>query len=451
MDIGFIYENIGWSGLEVSSLKTFEHIGKLIKVVLGLVSLGIIYWISRVNYLLFHATTEFFSIIIAMTIFIIIYNGRKYVKNNYLMIIGMAYLFVGIFDFLHVLGFKGMRIFTDYDYYANQLWIAGRFFESVMILLAVVSVKWRRMVSHRMLLAIMTVVVGLVLISIFPTDIFPECFVEGYGQTNFKIIGEYVVIAILALAAYLVYRYRGLFGKDIVLVLEASIILTIISELCFTLYNDNYGVFNMLGHLFKIVSFYYIYHAMIVKVIREPYDTIFKELSEMKDRLGMENEALHEEINADPLTGVYNHGYMLERIRRETIRCKDKGGIFSLLFIDIDDFKEVNDHFGHKVGDQVIKDFAGILKDHCRHGDYVGRVGGDEFLMLLLDTNIHMAQMIAERVSDSVRDYDYNGNEKITASIGVKEYGGEEADILIELVDQQMYSAKRNGKNQISF
>ncbi len=435
----------------MSSLKNINLVNKILKIIVGLLGLGIIYWVSRVNYLFFHATSEFFSITIAITIFIIIYNGRKYINNNYLLIIGMSYLFVGIFDFLHTLGFKGMHIFTDYNYYANQLWIAGRFFESSMLLLAVLSVRWKKIFSYRFLLTVMSLVTAAFLISIFPTDIFPECFVEGYGQTSFKLISEYVIIVVLGFTSYLVYRYKDLFGKDIFTTLEASLILTIFSELCFTFYNDNYGVLNMLGHMFKILSFYYIYHAVIVKVIREPYDTIFKELTEMKDRLGIENEVLHEEVNEDPLTGIYNHGYMMDRVEREIIRCKEKGGTFSLLFIDIDDFKGVNDRLGHKVGDQVIKEFAGILKEHCRHGDYVGRVGGDEFLMLLLDTNVDLAKGIAERVNDSIREYRYSGDEKITASVGVKEYSGEEWDMLIDLVDKQMYLAKRKGKNQISF
>ena len=109
-----------------------------------IILLGILYWISLYNYLLFHSLAEIFSILIAAVIFIIAWNARKFITNNFLIFLGVAYLFVALLDLLHTLGFKGMEIFLDYDYYANQLWIAARYLESISFLAAFLYLKRKK-------------------------------------------------------------------------------------------------------------------------------------------------------------------------------------------------------------------------------------------------------------------------------------------------------------------
>ena len=393
-----------------------KNIVKITALIMGLV---VAYWTSRVNYLLFHAVAEFFSIVIAFTIFVIIYNSRKYIKNNYLLILGMAYFFIGALDFLHTPGFKGMGIFKDYDYYANQLWVAARLFESLILLVAVMSLRWKKTIKVETLFGIMLLIQALVIYTIFPTDIFPEAFVEGVGQTTFKIVSEYIIIAVLFIAAYLYRKRSSLFGKETYRQLMVSILLTILGEMCFTFYNDNYGLLNMFGHIFKVFSFYFIYRAVIVKVIMEPYDTIFKELTALKDQLDTQNVLLKQRVNIDGLTGIFNHCFMLERIEKLINLHKDRQLVFSAVFLDIDNFKEVNDQHGHLVGDLVLIQFADILKGLCRQEDFVGRIGGDEFLMLLVNSDSDMALMIAERLEESIRKSVFADIIKITVSIGV--------------------------------
>ncbi|NRW44855.1 MASE3 domain-containing protein [Clostridium beijerinckii] len=98
--------------------------------------LFMLYLISLYNYLLFHTIAEIFSICIAFTVFLMTWNSAKYIKNKYLIIVGIAYLFIGILDLFHTLSYKGMEIFKDYDYYANQLWIAARYFESIVLIIS---------------------------------------------------------------------------------------------------------------------------------------------------------------------------------------------------------------------------------------------------------------------------------------------------------------------------
>ncbi|MDM8538665.1 MASE3 domain-containing protein, partial [Desulfobacterales bacterium HSG17] len=101
-----------------------------INMAIGLLILGGLYMTSLYSYLLFHNISELFSIIVACGIFIVAWNSRKYMENDYLIFLALAYLFIAGLDLLHTLSYKGMQIFKDYDYYANQLWIGARYLES---------------------------------------------------------------------------------------------------------------------------------------------------------------------------------------------------------------------------------------------------------------------------------------------------------------------------------
>jgi hypothetical protein len=90
---------------------------------------------ARVDYLLFHSLAELFSVIIAFTLFLIMWNSKKYMANKALVFISIAYLFIAVMDLLHTLSYQGMNIFKDYDFYANQLWIAARYMESLTLLI----------------------------------------------------------------------------------------------------------------------------------------------------------------------------------------------------------------------------------------------------------------------------------------------------------------------------
>ncbi len=247
--------------------------------------LGVLYYIQTHNYLLFHVLTEFFSIVIGFCIFLIAWNGRKYLKENFLLLVGISYLFIAFLDILHTLGYKGMNIFTDYDFYANQLWIAARAIEAVSLLFAVFLINRKLHLSVNIIFAIYTVLTGAAIYTIFFSDIFPVCFVEGEGQTVFKLYSEYVIIAILVAAFILNIFKRKYLTQDSFFFISWSLVFTVISELSFTYYIDNYGFSNMIGHYSKIISFYFLYKALVEKSIQEPYDMIFAELSQRKKEL----------------------------------------------------------------------------------------------------------------------------------------------------------------------
>jgi signal transduction histidine kinase len=249
-----------------------------------------LYATTRVNYLLFHTLVELTSVVIAACVFTITWHSSKYISNPYLLVVGNSYLFIGILDLLHTLAYKGMPIFTDYDYYANQLWIAARGFESLTLLAGFSLLLGKRRVRSEALFALNCAVTLVLVASIFYWKVFPVCFVEGQGLTPFKISSEYAICLILSASLALLIRNRHRFTASVYRLLLLSIIFTVVSELAFTFYIDNYGISNLVGHYFKLFAFLMIYRAIIKDGIEDPYRLIFMELHQTNQQLEEEVE-----------------------------------------------------------------------------------------------------------------------------------------------------------------
>ncbi|WP_040413570.1 MASE3 domain-containing protein, partial [Desulfosporosinus sp. OT] len=260
-----------------SKRKTLAHLVGGVSVIAGL------YILESDNYLLFHSLAELFSIIIAVTLFLIMWNSNKYMKNKALVFISIGYLFIAIIDLLHTLSYQGMNIFKDYDFYANQLWIAARYMESLTLLVAFAWPSRVNQIINRVgILGIMTiylVITVILMASIYIWKTFPVCFIANQGQTEFKIMSEYVICLTLVAGILFLWKNRRNLDEKIYTLLIAAMIFTILQELSFTLYSDNYGILNMVGHYFKILSFYLMYRAIVKIGIVEPYNLIIRELT----------------------------------------------------------------------------------------------------------------------------------------------------------------------------
>ncbi|GFO58658.1 hypothetical protein GMST_09830 [Geomonas silvestris] len=266
------------------SVSRFVNWPLLVLIVVGL------YATSQVNYLLFHTLIELFSVVIAACVFTLTWNSARYISNPYLLVVGISYLFIGILDLLHTISYQGMPIFTDYDYYANQLWIAARSLESVTLLAGFTLLLKGRRVATTTLFLVNTAITSLLVASIFYWKVFPVCFIEGTGLTPFKVYSEYAICLVLAASLALLIRNRLRFTASVYRLLLWSIVCTIVSELAFTFYIDNYGISNLVGHFFKLFAFLMIYRAIISDGIEDPYLLIFKELHQANRQLEEEVE-----------------------------------------------------------------------------------------------------------------------------------------------------------------
>ncbi|MBN1857370.1 MAG: PAS domain S-box protein [Dehalococcoidia bacterium] len=243
-----------------------------------------LYLLGRSNYLLFHVGIELFTVVVAFGIFIVAWNTRKWVSNDYLLLLGIAYLFVAIVDLAHMLTYKGMGVFPAFgSNQPTQFWILARYIEAFSLLVAPLFLT-----RHLRLFPVVAAYVlmsGFGLLSIGWLGIFPDCFVEGQGLTAFKVASEYTISAVLFMALWLLYGRRTQFEPRVFRMLVVAIVTTVAAEMSFTLYTDVYGVANLVGHLLKAVSFYLVYKAVVVTSLATPYELLFRDLAQSRDQV----------------------------------------------------------------------------------------------------------------------------------------------------------------------
>jgi PAS domain S-box-containing protein len=257
-----------------------------------------LYVLSEHDYLFFHTVAEGFSIIVASAVFLIAWNSRRFLDNNYLLFLGMSCAFVAGFDALHTLAYKGMGIFPGNSAnLSTQLWIIARYLQSISLVAAPLFLKRK--------LPIVAVFAGfcavslLALGSLFVFKNFPDCYVHG-GLTQFKIYSEYAICGILLGAIYSLIKSREHFDHTVMTCLTWSMIAFIVSELLFTEYVSVYGFSNFTGHYFKIVSFYLLYKAVVERGLTEPYGVLFRDLNMKSEELRRAKEEWETTFDAVP-------------------------------------------------------------------------------------------------------------------------------------------------------
>jgi diguanylate cyclase (GGDEF)-like protein len=168
-------------------------------------------------------------------------------------------------------------------------------------------------------------------------------------------------------------------------------------------------------------------------------------------------DALRQRTFIDEVTGVFNYRFLDIRLDEEAERTRRHGGFTAVLYLDLDGFKQVNDRFGHQLGNAVLAEVATLLSQKVRSCDVFGRIGGDEFLAILPQTDRREAYILAERLREAVEDYVLAGEgdaviDFVRASIGVAAYpvNGETMENVITAADNAVYESKKQGGNKIS-
>ncbi|NCP86393.1 MAG: hypothetical protein CO094_00600 [Anaerolineae bacterium CG_4_9_14_3_um_filter_57_17] len=176
--------------------------------------------------------------------------------------------------------------------------------------------------------------------------------------------------------------------------------------------------------------------------------------------LALDNAYHHGEVKRqsqmDSLTQVYNHGYFISLLEKSAVELKKSGGSMSLIMMDIDYFKQYNDTYGHLTGDRVLIELTHLLRAYIKSSDSVGRWGGEEFALLLINTTGEQAAQVAQRIQEKVNSLQLQAEDGRqialpTVSQGIAIFPAETDDIirLVDMADQRLYLAKERGRNQI--
>jgi diguanylate cyclase (GGDEF)-like protein len=183
----------------------------------------------------------------------------------------------------------------------------------------------------------------------------------------------------------------------------------------------------------------------------ELYQLRSSELTQLNEQLLTQARLLDRQAREDSLTGLANRRHLEEYAFEAFARARERAEPLALVIADIDEFKLVNDHFSHALGDKVLQIVASILRSHCRRGDLAARYGGEEFVLLLSKTTAGDAWHVCERVRQAVRQYPWaalHPELKVTISLGFSDdIRLENHERVLAAADEQLYAAKRAGRN----
>ena len=282
-----------------------------------------------------HTVAELIAVAVALLVFALCWHTDAGERSGNALIIGCGFLAVGLIDVAHLLSYRGMPDFVTpaHPEKAINFWLVARLLAALTLL----AVAWRdwppirtRRARYGLLAAALLVPAAVVWLQLAHASLWPRTFEGGRGLTAFKIGVEYGLIALMAVAA-LGFQRRVAGGRRYdALDLRTAALITILGELCFTLYSNVNDVFQLLGHSYKIVAYLYIYRAVFVVGVREPYERLRVEMGERRDaERRVEFLAFH-----DPLTELPNRVLARDRVERAIAAAHRRGGIAALLYLD---------------------------------------------------------------------------------------------------------------------
>ena len=370
-----------------------------------------------------HTVAELVAVAVALLVFAVCWHTDAGERSGNALIIGCGFLAVGLVDVAHLLSYRGMPDFVTaaHTEKAINFWLAARYL-AAFTLLAVAWRDWPAVVGRRSRYTVLGVAIALSALvgwlQLFHPTLWPRTFEDGRGLTAFKIGAEYGLIVLMSVAAIGFQRRMVRERSYDALDLRTAAVITILGELCFTLYSNVNDVFQLLGHAYKIVAYLYIYRAVFVAGVREPYARLRVEIEERRQaEQRIEFLAFH-----DPLTELPNRVLARDRVERAIAAAARGRARMALLYLDLDHFKTVNDSLGHGAGDRLLKTVALRLRATLRETDSICRQGGDEFLIVLGDcpTRQRWKPVIDKLMAALVQPMRIDGQElTTTASIGV--------------------------------
>lgn len=513
----------------------------------------------------FYSLAEIAGVAIFLSIFLLIWNSRKYLKNSFFIFIGIAYFFVGVFGAIYVLVNAGFDIFPGYGQdLSEQLETAMRFILGLSFALAPLFV--RKKVNAEIIFFAYSVASAVILLSIFQWNIFPEVYGPDGEQSQFKSAMSHATLAAMLWGLFFLHFRKEYFNNTVFFFLEMSLFFNILVELV-TIGNWSLsGITSVISHILMISAAYFSYlgiveagmmdpfclflrelrtkekklkeseerakllidlapHAMIIhekgKIIfanpaaadlcgsadfpsnpgksiydfirndyhsfmakrfqslacgilvapsseikfmkgggkcvdveetsvlikndeRELIYTIFKDISKRKAA----QEKIQHMSTYDMLTGLYNAHYFEKQLLKFKGRREFNGGI---IMVDIKGLRKINNTHGHFVGDEIIQLTASNIANEFRDEDIVSRIGGDEFCILLPNTDMKMVSVIAERIKEKIDGIKLDGSIEVPGiSVGIAyARNGTDVDEAFEMAKKAMIRNKKTDEKNI--
>ncbi|MGY8822138.1 MAG: putative bifunctional diguanylate cyclase/phosphodiesterase [Pseudomonadales bacterium] len=397
-----------------------------------------------------HIAVETFSIVVAALVFAVAWHSQQPVhRSNPLL--ACAFLAIALLDLAHMLSYRGMPVWVTpaSAEKAIAFWLVSRVLLAFTLLAVACRLCHRSIPLPRYLLlaSSLGLVALVVYLQLFQPQLWPRTFVEGEGLTRFKVQMEWLIISLFALAAWVFWRAREVGDDGYFDGMLAATLVSILAELCFTAYSSVNSFYSLLGHLYKIVSYGFIYQVVFVSSVRAPYERLAIEMSE---RIAAQ-QRIDYMAHFDSLTGLPNLSQLEDRTRQAMASALKLKGAVAVLYVDLDHFKMVNDSFGRSFGDQLLCTTAVRLQQALPDSAMLARASGDEFVVLLADLkNAEGASAVIQLVLDELAEPFMVERQQIVVSISigvaVGPNDGMDFSCLLRNAEMAMYKAKEAGR-----
>jgi PAS domain S-box-containing protein len=257
------------------------------------------YLASWYSYTFFHSIVEIFSVVVAIGIFVVGWNSRRFIDNHYFLLIAIAFLFVGLFDLLHLFAHEGLGVLAiSSANLSSQFWLSARFLAGLSLFAAPIFVK--RKLNARLTFFLYALAFMLILLSIVRWNIFPATYIDDAVVTNFQVFSGYLVFGLYLGALIFLYLRRSYFNQEIYRLLVFSIISMLGMEAVLFDKLAQSGFANLLSHLFKTSSFYLLYLGVIEMGLMKPYRMLFKNLKDSEMALKQSEERYRVLVEMSP-------------------------------------------------------------------------------------------------------------------------------------------------------
>jgi len=405
-------------------------------------SVGLLIFSSILDYYFFMIFVELITIFLGLMIFIIAFYSKEYTKDNNLLYVGIAYLSLAFLDFMHIFDDWGFSALQNNVNAQGQLWIAARATEAYILFYAFSKSSWKRRFNFKHIFISFSVTTFFIVLLVVLNDFLPKIYTVEYGYNLYKKSLDILIIVMFIIALFNISKNEKRTYNKIILIL--AVLFKISSEIIFIFETGDHGVLEAVRHILKYISYIFLFHVFVKDLLQRPYENIFRAF-EKKER------ELTELTKRDSLTKLYNHSTSYEMMRSIIKDNERNNENLCLMMIDVDDFKAINDKFGHVKGDEILSKIGQLFLTCEGPIRLAGRYGGDEFVVLFSNIDYEKTKILAAKIFKRMDELSNEVGIKVTLSIGVSLWkSGLTAKDLVKLADKQMYNAKDVGKNTFS-
>jgi diguanylate cyclase (GGDEF)-like protein len=413
-----------------------------------------------------HLAGEVLATGLSLGVFLVLWYASQWSERLEHYVLGVFFLGVAVLNFFYALSVPALPDFISANSSAKALffWVGGRLFAAAGLFCGGMTGETRRTTSA---LRYLLVGLGLVATAAFATVAFKLGSALGSitsGAVNLSSTAGNIelIAALLTGGAAICYILKYLRSGELLYLMMVRVAgVFLASTVSSLLAIHGSELFNYLTYIYKLSAFFLLFHAIFLVAVKEPFLRLLQVQENLRwvnenldtlvslrtADLRAVNERLRRAATTDYLTGALNRRYFLQKAQEVMLQAKVIRRPFSVLMMDIDGFKKINDTLGHQVGDQCLQQLVILAKANLRQNDVIGRYGGDEFAVLLPQADAQEAASVAERVIAAVAQ---NANPPFTISVGIASFPqhGDSVEEILAAADAALYGAKHSGRNQ---